>query len=112
MRYPTQIMSGVINLLVFVTLIVVERYGLRRARETGLEGERIWPFDGFVFLLYCNLFCVERFTMEFLRGDATPIIGLFSGTHFLTLAGWLVTGGLIAWKWRDRFTQHTRATIS
>jgi phosphatidylglycerol---prolipoprotein diacylglyceryl transferase len=99
MRYPTQIMSGLINVLVFLALIVVEWYGLHRARRLGLA-TRIWPFDGFIGLLYVNLFCVERFTLEFVRADSILVSGPFSQVHLTMLAGWLVTLGLIVRVWR------------
>jgi phosphatidylglycerol:prolipoprotein diacylglycerol transferase len=82
MRYPTQIMSGVANLLIFGLLLAVERYGQKRVGK-----DRGWPFGGFLFLLYICLFCVERFTMEWLRGDAIPLLGPLSWVHLATLAG-------------------------
>jgi phosphatidylglycerol:prolipoprotein diacylglycerol transferase len=82
LRYPTQIMSGVANLLIFGLLLAVERYGQKRVCK-----DRGWPFDGFLFLLYIGLFCVERFTMEWLRGDAIPLLGPLSWVHLATLAG-------------------------
>jgi phosphatidylglycerol---prolipoprotein diacylglyceryl transferase len=99
-RYPTQIMSGIDYLIIFLTLVFVERYGLRRARRMGLAHQRIWPFDGFLFLLYFNLYCVDRFAMECLRGDAEPLVGPFSWVHLVTFAGWLTLTGLIIWNWR------------
>ena len=103
-RYPTQIISGIDYLIIFLILVGVERYGLRRARREGLTDQRIWPFDGLIFLLYFNLYCVDRFSMECLRGDATPLVGPFSWVHFATFAGWLILTGLIVWNWR-RATQ-------
>jgi phosphatidylglycerol---prolipoprotein diacylglyceryl transferase len=82
MRYPTQIMSGVANLLIYGVLLAVERYGQKRA---GKEGT--WPFNGFLFTLYVGLFCLERFSMEWLRADAAPLLGPLSWAHLVTLAG-------------------------
>ena len=101
LRYPTQIMSGIVHLCIFLTLVLVERYGLRRARLDGLAPQRIWPFDGFLFLLYFNLYCVERFSMEFIRADGSPpLLGPFTWVHFVTFAGWLVLTATIIWNWR------------
>ncbi len=97
-RYPTQIMSGLLNLAIFVALILVERYGLRRARREGLPS-RLWPFDGFLFELYVFLLCLERFTMEFLRGDAQLLIGPFTWVHIATLAGMAAMLVLMARGW-------------
>lgn len=82
MRYPTQIMSGVANLLIFGILLAVERYGQKRAGK-----DRTWPFNGFLFCLYVGLFCLERFSMEWLRADATPLLGLLSWAHLVTMGG-------------------------
>jgi phosphatidylglycerol:prolipoprotein diacylglycerol transferase len=82
MRYPAQIMSGLANLLIFGLLLAVERYGQKRVGK-----DRGWPFDGFLFLLYIGLFCVERFTMESLRADAIPLLGPLTWVHLATLAG-------------------------
>jgi phosphatidylglycerol:prolipoprotein diacylglycerol transferase len=85
MRYPTQIMSGVAELLIFVLLLAVESYGQRRAGK-----DRTWPFNGFVFTLYFGLFCLERFSLEWLRADATPLLGPLSWAHLVTLGGMAV----------------------
>jgi len=42
---------------------------------------------GFLFCLYIGLFCLERFSMEWLRADATPLWGPLSWAHLVTLAG-------------------------
>ena len=102
-RYPTQVLSGVASLFTFFILLALERYGLRRA-DTAREadplkppGSRIWPFDGFLFLLYVAFFCVERGIMESLRGDAVPVLGPCSWVHLVTLAGLVGALALIAW---------------
>ncbi len=74
-RYPTQLMSAATDLLIFVGLVAVERYGKRQLNRRGdgpRRSHRGWPFDGFIFLLYADLYCLKRFGMEFLRGDALP----------------------------------------
>ena len=82
MRYPTQIMSGIANLFIFGILLAVERSGQKRAGN-----ERTWPFNGFLFCLYVGLFCLERFSMEWLRADAIPLWGPLSWAHMVTLGG-------------------------
>lgn len=77
-RYPTQLMALIANLLIFFTLLAVERYGKRRA-----SSDHTWPFDGFLFLLYVELYSLKRFSLEFLRADAEPVLGPLTVTHFL-----------------------------
>lgn len=58
-RYPTQIYSAIVLLLIFVIL-------------------RLWQdrrhFAGEIFLGYCILYSAKRFSIEFLRGDNPRII--------------------------------------
>jgi phosphatidylglycerol:prolipoprotein diacylglycerol transferase len=77
-RYPTQWMALIANLLIFFTLLAVERYGKRR-----VPPGHTWPFDGFLFLLYVELYTLKRFSLEFLRADARPVWGPFTVTHLL-----------------------------
>ena len=89
-RYPTQLMSSAANLLIFVGLLAFERYGAhRRGKGQG------WPFDGFLFLLYVNLYCFKRFTIEFLRGDYNPVVGPFSVTHIACFILFFVSSALM-----------------
>ena len=99
-RYPTQLMSGVLNLVVFAGLLGLERYGRRRAAHGG------WPFDGFLFLLYVGLFCLERSSMEYLRADRVPVLGPLSWAHLYTYAGLIVVIVLMARNLRS--TQENR----
>ncbi len=99
-RYPTQLISGLANLSIFFLLLAVEKYGQRRAARPAIpaadlaadqpQAARSWPFDGFVFLLYLACFSLERFTLEFLRGDATPLLGPLSWVHLATLASFML----------------------
>ncbi len=82
MRYPTQIMSGISELLIFGLLLAVEWYGKQRVGP-----DRTWPFNGFLFSLYIGLFCLERFSLEWLRADTMPFLGPLSWAHLITLAG-------------------------
>jgi phosphatidylglycerol:prolipoprotein diacylglycerol transferase len=107
-RYPTQLISGLANLLLFFLLLAFEQYGQRRAARLAnpaadlttdpRQPARTWPFDGFVFLLYLACFSLERFTLEFLRGDATPLLGPFSWVHLATFAAFILVLILIAQK--------------
>jgi len=93
-RYPTQLMSSLADILIFYILIAVERYGIRRGRES-------WPFPGFIFLSYAALYTLKRFTIEFFRGSSPPpLLGPLNVTHLLAAAGFLVSVGLIAWNLR------------
>lgn len=90
-RYPTQLMSSLADVLIFYILIAAERYGIRRGRES-------WPFPGFIFLSYTTLYTLKRFTVEFFRGNSPPaLLGPFNITHFLAAAGLLISAGLIVW---------------
>jgi len=92
-RYPTQPIASATNLLIFVTLLLVERRGLRRDGRPS-EG-RLWPFDGFLFLLYLSLYGLQRFLSEFLRGDARPVLGPFTIVHAHTAAVFVLAAVLI-----------------
>ena len=81
-RYPTQLLSAVANLAIFLVLVAVERYG--------------HPREGSVTLLFLALFLIKRFGMEFLRGDALPpVLGPLNSTHLMCVAGL----GLVAVLW-------------
>jgi prolipoprotein diacylglyceryltransferase len=90
LRYPTQLIALVANLLIFFTLLAVERYGSRRSAPS-----HTWPFDGFLFLLYVELYSLKRFSLEFLRADAEPVMGPFTVTHFLCGAIIVLVGGYL-----------------
>lgn len=85
-RYPTQLMSSAANLLIFIGLLAFERYGMRR-RGKAKEG---WPFDGFLFLLYVDLYCLKRFSIEFLR-HSDPVIGPFTLAHIACFVVFLIS---------------------
>jgi phosphatidylglycerol:prolipoprotein diacylglycerol transferase len=73
-RYPTQLLSAAANLLIFLVLLAVERYGR--------------PREGEVTRLFFALFLLKRFGIEFLRGDALPaVLGPFNTTHLTCLTG-------------------------
>ncbi len=59
-RYPAQLMSSLANLLIFSSLFGLELV-LRKKGRVG------WPFPGFIFLLFVDLYCVKRFFMEMVR---------------------------------------------
>lgn len=96
MRYPTQLMAAAANLLIFLILLTVERYGIRRVGE-----KRGWPCNGFLTLLGLFLYSLKRFGLAFLRqSGAFPIIGPFSWMHVNALIGMAVTAMLILWNLR------------
>ena len=100
-RYPTQLMSAATDLLIFVGLVAVERYGKRQLNRRGdgaRRSNRGWPFDGFIFLLYADLYCLKRFGVEFLRGDVLPpLMGPFNLVQIVCLAVFLIATVVIAW---------------
>jgi phosphatidylglycerol:prolipoprotein diacylglycerol transferase len=103
-RYPTQLMSAAVNLLIFLTLVAVERYGMRRLALAspplagGLgEENKGWPFDGFLGLLAIALYSLKRFVIAFLReGGVIPILGPLSLMHLEALAGLIAATALIS----------------
>jgi len=93
-RYPTRIASIVANLLISILLLSFEHNTVKKwGKPLG------WPFDGFLFLLYAELYCVQRFYFEFWRGDRPQLIGPFTWFHLycaigIGLATWLIVRGL------------------
>ena len=81
-RYPTQLLSAGVNLVIFFILVGWERYGIKK-----VGGNKGYPFDGFLFLLFLELYFVKRFLVQFLRNDNLPLIGPLSGTHLFFLVG-------------------------
>jgi phosphatidylglycerol:prolipoprotein diacylglycerol transferase len=69
-RYPTQYASIITNLIIAVLLVGIERIA------TG----RLVP--GVLFCFYIILYAVQRFVLEFWRGDKLSIAGPFTVTHF------------------------------
>ncbi len=93
MRYPTQLVSLAMNLLLACFLFGFEFYGRRRGRSSG------WPFPGFLFLLYVELYCLGRIYFEFWRADMYPWVGSLTYTHLycfigIILATWAIARGL------------------
>lgn len=90
MRYPTQLMSGLMQLVIFAGLM-----GFMRWREKqGHPADA--PFPGFVVLLSTFLFGFERFFVEFFRADTVPLWGALSGVHLGMLGIMAVCLGLVA----------------
>ena len=79
-RYPTRIASISANLLIFIILSVWERYAIRKK-------ERGWPFNGFIFLVYVELYCLQRFFFEFWRADMPALFGPFTWNHLFSAVG-------------------------
>jgi prolipoprotein diacylglyceryltransferase len=97
-RYPTQLLDGAASLLVMAALLLVER---ALSRRPSVDGET--RGEGFVTLLYAGLYLLQRFGIEFLRGDALPAwLGPLNSTQLTCLAGLLVVAVLAAWRRRRR----------
>jgi phosphatidylglycerol:prolipoprotein diacylglycerol transferase len=90
-RYPTQLMSSAINFGIFLFLILFESL----QKKNNKQG---WPFHGFVFLLYIELFSIHRFAIEFLRGDTISFLRSFSIGHTTTLSVFLLNTVIMFWK--------------
>jgi len=95
-RYPTRIMSALSHLTCLVLLLFWERASQRKLGE-----DRVWPFDGALCVIYCLWFCVERFALEFLRGDYDPWFGPFSWVHLYVGVGFVLALGVGGWRWRQ-----------
>jgi phosphatidylglycerol:prolipoprotein diacylglycerol transferase len=91
-RYPTQLLSAVADLLIFFVLLAVERYGMRRQ-----GGARGWPFDGFLILLYLVLFSSKRFVVAFFRASAVPVLGPLTWMQLYALIVFAAASALILW---------------
>ena len=90
-RYPTQFVSIGMNLLLAAVLFGFEAYARRVRKEDG------WPFQGFLFLLYVELYCLGRMYFEFWRDDMYPWLGPLTYTHLYCIAGILLASWAI---WR------------
>ena len=89
-RYPTQLLSIAANLIVLALLLAIER---RYRTEAGYV-----VFDGFVALLYLDLYLLARFALEFLRADAIAVWGPISWAQLYTVAGMILFTAWLAWK--------------
>jgi phosphatidylglycerol:prolipoprotein diacylglycerol transferase len=94
-RYPTQWLSAGANLVIFFMLVSWERYGTNK-----VGAKKGYPFDGFLFLLFLELYFIKRFLVQFLRNDNLPLIGPLSGTHLFFLAGFGLVSLVLLVRWR------------
>ncbi len=94
-RYPTQIGSMAADLAIYAVLLGWEKYGAGKTRQ-----EKTYPFDGFLFLLFLELYFVKRFLVQFLRADNIPIWGALSLMHLFFLAGIAAVSLAVAVCWR------------
>jgi len=104
-RYPTQLIYLFINLAIWQTLRAVERYGQQRAKQTwgrAPQAPQIWPFNGFVALLYADLYWLKRFGTEFLRADGILTLGGINWAYILSACGFVVTTALLIRRLRAR----------
>jgi len=89
-RYPTQLVSLTVNLLLAGLLYAFEARARRQGKAPG------WPFPGFLFLLYVELYCLGRIYFEFWRGDMYPWVGPFTYSHLYAFIGiFLATWGIV-----------------
>ena len=78
--YPTQIMSSVGNLLLFVFLVIYTR------RER---------FAGEVVTFYMMLYAIGRFIVEIFRNDPRGNVGALSTSQFISI--FMLSGGIALW---------------
>jgi len=95
-RYPTQIVDGLLNLLLMFILLGYERWTARQGKP------QHWPFEGFLFWLYVLLFCGMRLYFESWRGDTPLLVGSLTWNHLYSLLGCLAALATIAWGLRQR----------
>ena len=106
-RHPTQLLASAADLLIFAVLVGYERHQRARCRDanagaTGpvpgpaLEADTPCGSPGTLFLLYIALYCLKRFSTEFLRASALPpLIGPLNLVHLITALGFLASVALI-----------------
>jgi len=82
-RFPTQLLSAAADLLIFSTLLGFEQMQRRRGREGR-------PFEGFVAMLFVQLYCSKRLFMEILRDTAPPLLGPLTWAQLACVAGLLI----------------------
>jgi phosphatidylglycerol:prolipoprotein diacylglycerol transferase len=91
-RYPTQLLSAAVDLFIFIALVAIERYGMRRVGRS-----RTWPFNGFSLLLALILFSSKRFVMGFLRESGPVLLGPLTWMHLSALIVLVGATGFMAW---------------
>ena len=96
-RYPTQFADILANLLIAATILVFERHAQRKGRLL-----QAWPFDGFLFLIYVWLYCLQRFFVEFWRDDWPVLFGPFTWTHLYCAIGFVLASVLFVVNMRRR----------
>jgi phosphatidylglycerol:prolipoprotein diacylglycerol transferase len=90
-RFPTRIVIMIANLGIVILIWLFERTVVQR------QGKPVgWPFHGFVFLLWLNLYCLYRFFMDFYQGAADPESIWAIWTHMDRALGFILTAwGLV-----------------
>ena len=81
-RYPTRLISMAANMAIVGILLIFERITQRR-----LGKPPNWPFPGFLYLFYVQLYCVQRFVFEFWRADMPVLYGPLTWTHLYCAVG-------------------------
>lgn len=80
-RYPTQLISSGVQFAMFFCIQWFTRW--RKGRQVP---SRLGQ-PGLIFYAYLLVFCLERFTLDFVRADHLPVLGGLSGPQMLVLAG-------------------------
>ncbi len=100
-RYPTQLMTSVLNLGIFILL-----FALLHTRSR----HRLPP--GSVAALYLLLNSVGLFCLEFLRADESLYFGSLRWSQLIEAAEFLVAFLTLSYLWRRRRRVPTRETLS
>lgn len=93
-RYPTQLTSSGVQLMLFFSITWFTRWRKGRAIPLWLRQ------PGWIFFTYLLVFCLERFTLDFIRADHLPVLGGLSGPQWVVLAGFVAAALGLGRLWR------------
>jgi len=89
-RYPTQLISLGVNLLLFGALLALERWG----------GRAKWRFAGSLFLVYLFFYGLQDFLFGFWRADLPSIAGVVTWNQVYDLIGVAIVAAVFIWRAR------------
>ena len=83
-RHPVQIYASLNLLLIFIILRILQ---VKKQGKAGMPGQ--------IFLLYCSLYSLQRFFMEYLRGDTLAVFANLTMHQFISLGIFIIS--LLVW---------------